>query len=119
MAAVRSAAPPQEEDCVSRGAAMAEAKAERAAEDSEAWKAGGFPAYLQNEVDDFCAAWDDALQVRCSINDQAWQQPGASAARRAQHGSAAAAYRPEMLVGSVSAGSNQTARPISQDLAAA
>ena len=49
-------------------AAVAVARAERAAEDSAAWKAGGFPAYLQNEVDDFCAAWDDALQVGSPIH---------------------------------------------------
>ena len=37
---------------------------QRAAEDKAAWEEGGFPSYLQSEVDDFCASWSDALQVR-------------------------------------------------------
>ena len=63
LPALRAPPTSQQEGPTSSTAAAA-ARAERAAEDSEAWKAGGFPAYLQNEVDDFCAAWDDALQVR-------------------------------------------------------
>lgn len=36
---------------------------QRLAEDRAAWEEGGFPSYLQSEVDDFCASWSDALQV--------------------------------------------------------
>ena len=62
MAGRRSAPAPQQEPLSPRSA-IAFAQAQRAAEDSEAWKNGAFPSYLQSEVDDFCAAWDDALQV--------------------------------------------------------
>lgn len=30
--------------------------------DEEVWVRGAFPAYLQSEVDDFCAAWSDSVQ---------------------------------------------------------
>lgn len=30
--------------------------------DAEVWVKGAFPAYLQSEVDDFCAAWSDTVQ---------------------------------------------------------
>ena len=56
-----SSQPPAE--ALSPRSAVAAAQAQLAAEDSETWKDGGFPAYLQSQLDDFCAAWDDALAV--------------------------------------------------------
>ncbi len=50
-------------ESLSPRSAVAAAQAQLAAEDSETWKDGGFPAYLQSQLDDFCAAWDDALAV--------------------------------------------------------
>lgn len=34
--------------------------------DEEVWVKGAFPAYLQSEVDDFCAAWSDSVQEQDS-----------------------------------------------------
>ena len=53
----------QPAEALSPRSAVAAAQAQLAAEDSETWKDGGFPAYLQSQLDDFCAAWDDALAV--------------------------------------------------------